>query len=229
MARVKYGGTVQEIRGRVEGLVYSRNGSSAFVRGQKKPINPRSDMQSLQRLYMTVAIDKWRATDPSDKALWNAYALAPPETDYDPFGDVRLLSGYQWALRVWCRQQTTGDTLIDTPGSDVPVVGPTGLSFVYDVGGGTAVLSYDDTSFSAGDSLIVEAVIGRLGTQSVSYAGFYLVWFAAPSTSTSTDIYSAINGFIGQVQVGQYIGLRVYRQTSEGIRSPVQQINEYGT
>lgn len=221
MALVKFGGNINEIRGRFEGLVYSRNGSGSFVRCQKRPTNPKSDAQGLGRNNWSLGISQWRSLSVSDKALWDAYALSPPEVDVDPWGNQRFLSGYQWAMRVWQRQQFVGDDLITTPGSSVPVVAPTGVGLSMDVESGVVLFSYDSGSFSTGDSLIATCYLGRMGSQNATYSGYYNIWAGSPATSTSTDFWAYITALVGFLQITQYYKIQVWRQTSEGIRSPV--------
>lgn len=229
MARVKFGGAVTEIRGRFEGLVYSSNNFGAFVRAQKKPVNTKSALQTLNRGLFSQGVEKWRALADADKLLWDAYAAAPPEADYDYWGNQIYLSGYQWALRVWQRQFTVGDTLIDVPGSDVPVTGLVNPAFSIDYGTSHADLEYDNTTFGVGDTLIVYGYLGRMGSQRVSYKNYYLTFFGTPASDTLTNLYAYITSFVGFIQQGQFYTIKAQRQTTDGIRSPEETFTGYVT
>jgi hypothetical protein len=221
MALVQFGGSINEIRGRFQGLVYSRNNSGCFVKAQKAPVNRQTDAQGVIRVDFNYSVQQWRAISISDKALWDAYALNPPEIDVDPFGVQRYLSGYQWAMRVWGRQVLVGDALIDAPGSASPVVPPSAAYVTTNLSMGEIILYYNSGSFSAGDSLVCSAVLGRIGTQNAATSGYYIVWAGGPSTSTSSNLWAPVTGLVGQAQIGQFYKINAWRQTPDGVRSPV--------
>lgn len=84
-----------EARGKIAGLVYSRNAGGAYTRQYVKPVNPATDLQSAIRYAFASAAASW-ALDLTDaeQAAWKNFAAAVPVQN--KVGDTTHLSGQNW-------------------------------------------------------------------------------------------------------------------------------------
>lgn len=98
MAIFKAGSIATEVRGKIGGLVYSRNKGGLYVRSIGVPVQPDSELQAQQRSRMAELMAAW-ASDLSaaERAAWEVYAANT--TWYNSLGDAITLSGSQFFLR----------------------------------------------------------------------------------------------------------------------------------
>lgn len=116
----KFNSTVySEIRGSVNGLTYSRNGNSAYVRSKATPVNPRTDAQTTARESLGYIASQWRALTEGQRNAWNALATTVPYTN--SLGNVSYYSGFQLFVRnnanVFGAGQGTGTLITDAVAS----------------------------------------------------------------------------------------------------------------
>jgi hypothetical protein len=98
MARVQYGGGVEELRGSIAGNTFSQNSSGCIVRARRVPHQPLSPQQLLPLSKLNYLQQLWRVLDPGYQDEWDALAAA--HTRQNMFGKITQLSGAQWYLAV---------------------------------------------------------------------------------------------------------------------------------
>jgi hypothetical protein len=92
MAKVNFGTIANDARGKINGTVYSKNKSGAYVRKKVTPANPRTVAQSLVRASFGGLSQAWSGTlTAAQRAAWIAYAATYPRLDI--FGASITLSG----------------------------------------------------------------------------------------------------------------------------------------
>jgi len=75
MAKITFAAPVAEARGKVGGIVYSRNTWGAYIRNKVSPVQPRTPAQNLIRAKMTQMAERWRDVLTSTQRLaWELYA-----------------------------------------------------------------------------------------------------------------------------------------------------------
>jgi hypothetical protein len=119
MALVKYGGGITAMSGSTAGNTFARNRFGNYVRARTKPVNPRSQGQSLMRLIIGYLTEAWHEElSDSDRAKWATYANAI--TMKNRLGENMKCTGFNHFIRansVICQK---GDAAIEP--------GPTELS-----------------------------------------------------------------------------------------------------
>jgi hypothetical protein len=70
MASIKLGNIVVDMRGKINGNVYSKNKGGAYSRVRVKPSNPRSSFQSAVRASFTTNSQAWRALTDAQRQSW---------------------------------------------------------------------------------------------------------------------------------------------------------------
>lgn len=91
-AKIKLTAMVAEIRGKLNGTVFSRNSSGAYVRNKVTPVNPNTPFQSNVRADFTTVSQDWRDLTEAERTAWNQGVVAFTHTDV--FGDNVPLSGF---------------------------------------------------------------------------------------------------------------------------------------
>jgi len=131
MALIKMGALAQDVRGSLNGSVFSRNRGGAYVRSKVSPVQPVSEWTSAARSGFSAVAKRWAGTlTDAQRSGWIAFAAVHPFTNI--FGDSITLSGIAMYQAVNQRVRLCGGSWID----NAP------LTFVVgDLGTVTAVLT----------------------------------------------------------------------------------------
>jgi hypothetical protein len=70
MATAKFGNIIVDMRGKINGNVYSKNKSGNYVRTRVKPSNPKSSAQMEVRESFTELSQAWRALSATERQSW---------------------------------------------------------------------------------------------------------------------------------------------------------------
>lgn len=74
MALVRFGSTISEIRGSINGATFSRNRAGAIIRNRITPINPNTMSQAQIRYLFSYVASQWASLNQNQKTQWNDYA-----------------------------------------------------------------------------------------------------------------------------------------------------------
>lgn len=226
MAIIKPGIAIAGIRGKLGGIVFSENATACYARSYSRPPKSHSQGQVLARSRLVSVAASWAPLDPADKTLWDAFALAPNELDYDPWGDQRYLTGFQWYVRAQNRRGLVSLAPQSTCPSGAAAPAPTTLSCdVHTPAGDPSLLAWDSASFAADYSAIAFAAITpSLGSTDL-FTGWKLVLALQNPGDTGDDISAGLLSAFGNYQADWYCFVRVFSQAPEGNRSLVATCN----
>ena len=117
MAVISLGGIVADIRGKLGGIVFSKNSSGGYVRQNTKPVNPQSALQNVLRAIFTTLVTAWRETlTESQREGWGVYAKNVVVKN--KVGNDIYLSGFNHFIRSGTPRVQAGlDYIEDAPGS----------------------------------------------------------------------------------------------------------------
>jgi len=131
LALIKMGALAQDVRGSLNGTVFSRNKGGAFVRSKVSPCQPLSRWSSGTREVFKACAQRWSGTlTAAQRSAWNAFALLHPYVNV--FSDSIVLPGVAMYAAVNARLRQCGQTAID----EVPAT-----FVVADCGGITVVMT----------------------------------------------------------------------------------------
>ena len=221
MASITFIAPVDEIRGRLGGVVFSRNKSGNHIRPFKQPSNPQSTLQMNQRGTITSMIRLWQVAGPTNQATWVVWAALPANVKYNSLGAAYYLSGYQSFLeintRIW---QIYQDWRWVAPDLGIPAV-PVITSVTWTNVGGTPTLrvNYGAGEFSSTQTIVVHGSAWPWSARLVQYSRFYLLKQQLNPGASPYQITTQITDRWGPPHTGDRIFVRVYKQTSEGQRS----------
>lgn len=72
---------ISDARGKLGGVVYSRNPYGVYVRAKTPPAQPRTALQQAGRSNFAALAAAWRALSPADRTAWRNYASQILRTD----------------------------------------------------------------------------------------------------------------------------------------------------
>lgn len=119
MAKILLGGMLADARGKMGGLVFSRNKAGLYIRRKVKGTNPNTSAQQNVRMNLAEISRAYGLLDEAQKLAWKAWAVAHPVKN--KLGASVERSGEQWFVSMNRNANTAGLAAIDTP----PQVDPT--------------------------------------------------------------------------------------------------------
>ncbi len=98
MASIKYSALISEMRGKLNGTVFSRNHYAAYARNKVTPYNPRTDRQQKIRAVFADLSKAWRQLLQAERDAWNQAVYNFLRTNI--FGDTYKPSGINLFIRI---------------------------------------------------------------------------------------------------------------------------------
>lgn len=206
MAKIKFGAFLVDMRGKVNGTVFSKNRGGAYARTKVTPNNPQTSAQNLVRSRLTGLSQAWRGLSQAARDAWNAAVGSFPRNNV--FGDSKILSGHQLYVGLNSQLEAAGASTIGTP--PVPVGAPaiTALSGAAAAGAGTFTAAFAPDPVPANSALIIEATEqvspGKANLNSL----YRQIQVEAAATASPADLATAYIAKFGTLVEGQKIGLR---------------------
>lgn len=156
MAKVKYGGGIQDIRGSIAGQVHSRNTYGNYIRQKVSPVQPRTRRQLEIRTLFTELSRRYSNTLTDDQQeAWRQAAASSPVRDV--FGDSITLTGINLYARLNSLRLLQGLTPLDDPPPVEEVPSLDSLSLSWDPETSTLEVGFAPTPIPPGLSLFVWA------------------------------------------------------------------------
>jgi hypothetical protein len=114
MAKAKYGGGVQDLRGSIAGQVHSRNTYGNYVRQKVSPVQPRTSLQlEVRELFSTLSRRFSNVLTDEQQEAWRQAAASTPVRDV--FGDSITLTGINLYNRLNSLRLIAGLAPLDWP------------------------------------------------------------------------------------------------------------------
>lgn len=222
MAIIKPGIAIAGIRGKLGGLIFSENGTACYAKSYGRSQRTHSVLQVESRARMAGCASAWSGLSAGEKGDWVTFAASPNELDYDPWGDQRFLTGFQWFVRASDRRALVSlDPSATTP-SGAAAPAPTGLTCdLYTPGSSGSTITWDSASFAADYSAIIFGAMTPSTGSSDLWTGWKLVLAKQNPGDTGEDIEDEMLVAFGNFPAGWTCFLRVFSQAPEGNRSTV--------
>jgi hypothetical protein len=183
MAKVNFGTIVNDARGKIDGIVFSKSRSGAYVRGKVSPSQPQTNQQSTRRTFLTQATREWSASlTAAQRFAWDSLAKFTPVKDR--FGHTILLTGHQLYVRLNATLlYYTGASIADPPND---LSGEAILTFtaVADASAHTLALTFTPTPVPA-DTIFAFFATPQLPSGRLSVASRFTYLTKAIAAGTS--------------------------------------------
>lgn len=221
MAIVKLGPIVTGIRGSLGGVVFSNSRGGPYCRASYRPVNPRSELQSNRRNFLTSIPLLWRSLSNEQQQAWATYAALPAQALTNSLSETYYASGYNWFFSINSNRADVGLTFLEDPPvggtPEIPAVIDVALEFIEGV-----LLS--DTTFTEfapiwDEYLIVHAAYVPSGGRLVQHSGFYWTFGVLMEVPVNPDYGPAIQARWPLCTAGDQVFLRLYAQSLYGRRS----------
>lgn len=118
-AKIKFGQIISEARGKVAGMVFSKNRSGSFIRTKATPIQPRTIHTQRLRSNLSAAAKAWQGFSDTVRAEFTAHA--DEALIRNSLGDKVRISGFNFYIAL-CRNAflITSPLPVTYPGSTQP-------------------------------------------------------------------------------------------------------------
>lgn len=158
MAKIKLSAIVSEMRGKLNGSVFSKNRGGAYLRTKVTPVNPQTISQGNVRARLTTFSQAWRSLTGAQILSWNA--AVSNYTGTDIFGDIKTPSGINLYNKLNLNLAAAGQPPISNPPLPVSVGYTSALSLAADASTSTIVATFTAIGGTVGQTVIVQATKG---------------------------------------------------------------------
>jgi hypothetical protein len=121
MARILFGNMVADARGKVGGIVYSRNTGGAYARQKVSPVQPRTPAQLNQRGRLTEVSKAWDALTNAQRQAWKDFSVGYKKRDV--FGLQKQRTAQQMYMFLNLSLISNGFATLSNPPSNLFVDG----------------------------------------------------------------------------------------------------------
>lgn len=209
MAKVNYGGVVMDARGKMNGLVYSKNKFGPFVRTKVTPTNRNTAAQAQVRANFGELSKQWSSLlTAAERVDWTNLAQNYPRRDV--FGNTKVLTGFNMFLSVNQILLQLGQTPHETAPIDqsiTPIPTVAGVAFT------TSALTFSQTAAAATDTVFYVFGSSQTNAGTVPPANRYR-YIGSPAPATGTfpaviDVTALYEPIFGVPVSGLPLGLLI--------------------
>jgi hypothetical protein len=216
-----FGAIATDARGKIAGIVYSKNRNGAYVRQKVSPTQAPSTRRNTVRETLAGLASYFSGTlTAAQVSAWNFFALNNPVTDV--FGRVQTLSG----INSFCQLNgiiiNAGGVQINDPPADLSI-SPLLTAVVTATVGAPDVLSVAYTPTPAGATVKVQVWATQPLPSGRTFTGNYKRWLGVSALNAASpfNILAMYNTKYGDFAVGQKIGIWTNRvDTTKGAQTP---------
>lgn len=222
MAILKLGATIVGIRGTIGGLVFSANQAGPYARIWQMPSNPRTELQTQSRSFLSQQASGWRALTSSQRADWDTFAALPAQALTNPLGETYYISGFGWYVKTNARLLQMDRTPNTTYPTSTRPSAPTVTIWHYDndAPGFRLRVRFSGLSDTANDLVCFARPIVA-GARAVNTSGWFLVRARQGPVSDPQEIVCTTRHILkwGNALDGWQLFISGHEQTPDGLRS----------
>ena len=204
MAKAKYGGGVQDLRGSIAGQVHSRNTYGNYIRQKVSPVQPRTQRQlEVRELFTTLSRRFSQVLTDAQQEAWRQAAASTPVRDV--FGDSIALTGINLYTRLNSLRVLAGLEPLDTPPPVVEVSALENFNVAWDPSEESLTLSITPSPIPSGLYLFVWATEPlNPGVAFVNHK-LRLLTVLPPGTPSGQDLSTEYTRRFGRIIPGKAI------------------------
>lgn len=221
MAILKLGVVVTGIRGTIGGLTFTNTLGGATAKKWSKPRRTNTQKQSSVKALISGWPSAWRALSESDKEAWNTWAALPAQAKTNSLGENYYVSGFNWftTVNTWRGMMTLDNLSIPPSGAWPAIPTITGVDYSVLLSVTTLDLTWDLGEFGLGEAVTVFANQLNGSGRTTLQSGYVHVKTVYEPGATGESFGPELQAIFGAPHVGDQVFLRVYKNSSEGLRS----------
>ncbi len=206
MAKILFTAFLADMRGKVNGTVFSKNRGGAYARTKVTPTNPQTSFQQAVRSVLSGFSQAWRSLTQAQRDAWNQAVQSFPRTNV--FGNAKILSGHQLYIGLNSQLSAAGAASIDNPPVAAGAPALETLTLDFDIGIGGVDLGFGPSPVPANTAMIVEATEPVSSGRSNVNNRFRQIAVVAAAATSPEDLEAAYVAKFGTPAVGQKVFVR---------------------
>jgi hypothetical protein len=208
MAKIKFGALAADARGKIDGVVYSKNQFGSYIRQKVSPVQPNSERQTLVRERQTTLSKRFSTViTEAQREAWRGFATVNPVPDV--FGNPQALTGIAAYIRLNQVILNGGGTIINTPPADLEVPGLFSMSVTASTGPDLVEIAFTPTPLPAGMRLYIFGTQGMNAGVNFFRPLMRFLGVSGPAAVSPFDATSMYTAKFGSLIVDKAIGLTV--------------------
>lgn len=204
MAKVRPGGLMGQLSGKVGSVVFSHNRFGSYIRAWVKPVVSGTSFAQAQKGVFSAVSAAWRNLLPDQQKAWSEWAQVNQITDR--VGQKQALDGHTAYVQINSRLLAAGNDMIDIP-PVTPAPDPIVCSATYDIGAGNMELAPASALPADCDVALWAAVVDSHGINFAKNKMRLLSHLTITGT-TPVSFQSVLQSRFGTLQVGQKVLLQ---------------------
>jgi hypothetical protein len=207
MAKIKLSAIVSEMRGKLNGSVFSKNRGGAYLRTKVTPVNPQTIYQGNVRARLTTFSQAWRALTQAQILAWNSAVSNFVGTDI--FGDIKTPSGINLYNKLNLNLAAAGQASIDNPPLPVGTGYISSMDIVPSAATDEIIVNFTAEGASVGQTIIVQATKGVSAGKNFVKSEYRQIDTLAGNSATGVDVGPAYVAKFGTMTEGQKVFIRL--------------------
>ncbi len=224
MARIKYSGLIDNIRGSIGGTTFQNNKYGYTIKRKPNMTKPHSCRQNINKSLFNRAVKAWREATQTTRDNWDTWASTNPQ--YAKHNPTAQLSGFACFVKwTFYSFQRSGQVTVD-PEIDIPPIATVAYSLENDSGTFSVISDWDIETEAWYSALF----LSRPLLPSQSFIGTKPKYIATDSSADQkNDITAAYTSIYGSIPtVGSLIGITyvMFMEDGGAVLAPQQVIVE---
>lgn len=208
MAKIKFGAMVNDARGSVDGIVYSKNQYGGYARVKTSPVQPRSNYQVAARAIFGALSTAYSNTlSDAQRAAWKLFAANNPTTDV--FGNSQTLTALAMFQSVNAVLGHAGEVMILDPPANMDVTALLTATVTATAAVPTLSIAFTATPLGADHALYVYATEPLPGGVSFIQNRLKFLGAGPAADASPSSFLTEYNARYGNLIAGQKIGFLV--------------------
>lgn len=208
MAKLKFGAIVNDARGSIDGIVYSKNQYGAYARVKVSPVQPRTSTQIATRaIFAEMSTAYSNTLTDAQRSAWKLFATNNPTVDV--FGNSKTLSALAMYQSVNSVLKHAGVARIDDPPANMDVTALLTATVASTVALQDVAITFTATPLGATHRLYVYATSPLPGGVSFIENRLKLLSSSAAAAASPVNMGADYVARFGALIAGQRIGILV--------------------
>lgn len=222
MARIKYSGLVDSIRGSIGGTTFQANRYGFTIKRKPNMIRPWTANQKEMQVYFSQAVRAWGQLDNTGRSNWDTFASTIPQ--YAKHNPSAQLSGFACFVKNHAYRFLGGVGVESSPGLTVPELPALSYSLVLNTG----VLSLNVTCSNSNEDWDIFCFLSRPFLPAQNFIGTrtrFIVYTTSDTQSLNiTTAYAAKYGALPVVGARVALDTVLAMENGGQVNSRVQEI-----